>query len=746
MSSNTNCKEVSLEVYVNGELYCIDSVWVPDEENVQVDFMVTDGIYELLGCSPGDLTAQLQVDSDECLSVSRAALEGEDLHIDIDMMKRPACICTTPEDSPTESTTEWMARKMSGFIQTLFWRAPAPEPEPEVNLVTVRWPEEGPENEENCPKRVMKKISSFFLKCFPVSSAEPLCDPETEPDMDLVEPKESCVPDANVPETEPVSVEGQDVNFSGDMDSEKMKKMSAFFQKYFPVDPSEPTFVPETEPVSAEDQKVDGSDGMKASPQMNGPGESTTEWMARKMSGFFPMLFWIDTAVPEPTPEPEVNLVSVGWAGNKKNSPKRESTKVKKMSAFLKKYFPLDPSEPLCVPDASVPETEPVSSGGPEVNVSDGMDASPEKEMKLSAFLKKYFPLDPSEPPCVPDASVPESKPVSAEVREVNVSDGVDASPEKVKKMSAFFKKYFPLDPAEPPCVPDASVPETKPVSSGGPQVNVSDDMDASPEKEMKLSAFLKKYFPLDPAEPLCVPETKPELDLFDSDDLRLPGPSSSVPKPSKQEQSPEEHCLLLEKRMKGCTQRHRPVTAVWNNIFIGNEEIAKDRMRLKELGITHVLNVAAVKTKLRVLLGVPWEKDLREAVNTGASYYKGMNISYCGLPASQGSDISEYLYKAAKFIQKAKKSTENKVFIHCTDGVSYAPTFFLAYLMIHHNMTVEDAIDNLIKVRYIKPDTEFLKQLAVLNRDLEQGKQQLKDTQAGSQNEVLKKKKSNTK
>ncbi|XP_067298358.1 uncharacterized protein [Pseudorasbora parva] len=474
-----------------------------------------------------------------------------------------------------------------------------------------------------------------------------------------------------------------------------MKKMSAFFQKYFPVDPSEPTFVPETEPVSAEDQKVDGSDGMKASPEMNGPGESTREWMARKMSGFFPMLFWIDPAVPEPTPEPEVNLVSVGWAGNKKNSPKRESTKVKKMSAFF----------------------------------------------------KKYFPLDPSEPPCVPDAIVPESKPVSAEVREVNVSDGMDASPEKVKKMSAFLKKYFPLDPSEPPCVPDASVPETKPVSSGGPEVNVSDDMDASPEKEMKLSAFLKKYFPLDPAEPLCVPETKPELGLFDSDDLCLPGPSSSVPKPSKQEQSPEEHCLLLEKRMKGCTQRHRPVTAVWNNIFIGNEEIAKDRMRLKELGITHVLNVAAVKTKLRVLLGVPWEKDLREAVNTGASYYKGMNISYCGLPASQGSDISEYLYKAAKFIQKAKKSTENKVFIHCTDGVSYAPTFFLAYLMIHHNMTVEDAIDNLIKVRYIKPDTEFLKQLAVLNRDLEKGKQPLKDTQAGSQNEVLKKKKStNTK
>ncbi|XP_067310576.1 uncharacterized protein [Pseudorasbora parva] len=745
MSSNSNLREVSLEVYVNGELCCIDSVWIPDEENVQVDFMVTDGIYELLGCSPGDITAQLQVDSDECLSVTRAALEGEDLQIDIDMMKRPNCICTTPDDSPTESTTEWMARKISGFIQKLFWMDSAPEPEPEVNLVTVRWPEEGPENEKNSPKRVMKKISAFFQKYFPIDPAEPLCDPEMEPEMDLVEPKDLCVPDAVVPETEPVSAEGQDVNVSGDMDAEKIKKMSAFFQKYFPVDPSEPTFVPETEPVSAEDQKVDVSDGMKASPQMSGPGE--TEWMVRKMSGFFPMLFGMDPAVPEPTPEPEVNLVSVGWAGNssgiKKNSPKRESTKEKKMSAFFKKYFPLDPSEPPCVPEARVPETKPVSAEGLEVNVSDGMDASPEKGMTMSAFFKKYFPLDPAEPPCVPDASVPETKPVSSGGPEVNVSDGMDASPEKVKKISAFFKKYFPLDPSEPLCVPDAIVPETEPVCSGGLEVNVSDGMDASPEKGMTMSAFLKNYFPLEPAESLCVPETKPELDLFDSDDLCLPGPSSSVPTPSKQEQSPEEHCLLLEKRMKGCTQRHRPVTAVWNNIFIGNEEIAKDRMRLKELGITHVLNVAAVKTKLRVLLGVPWEKDLREAVNTGASYYRGMNISYCGLPASQGSDISEYLYKAAKFIQKAKKSTENKVFIHCTDGVSYAPTFFLAYLMIHHNMTVEDAIDNLIKVRYIKPDKEFLKQLAVLNRDLEQGKQQLKDTQAGSQNDKQAKMKS---
>lgn len=168
--------------------------------------------------------------------------------------------------------------------------------------------------------------------------------------------------------------------------------------------------------------------------------------------------------------------------------------------------------------------------------------------------------------------------------------------------------------------------------------------------------------------------------------------------------------------------------------------------MTLKELGITHILNAAAVEKKLRVLLGVPWDIDLSETVNTGARYYRGMNITYCGLPTTHCSNINEYFLPAAKFIHKARKNPESKifyqviwsdklfgtfsdclsvfistdkVFIHCTEGVSYAPTLFLAYLMIHHYMRVEEAIDYLIQVRYIKPDIDFLKQLAILNEEL---------------------------
>jgi len=56
-------------------------------------------------------------------------------------------------------------------------------------------------------------------------------------------------------------------------------------------------------------------------------------------------------------------------------------------------------------------------------------------------------------------------------------------------------------------------------------------------------------------------------------------------------------------------------------------------------------------------------------------------------------------------------------VLIHCAKGVSHAPTLFLAYLMIHHDMTGDEAIDYLIQVRYIKPDLDFLKKLTILDQ-----------------------------
>uniref|UniRef100_A0A8C2AIR8 Dual specificity protein phosphatase n=1 Tax=Cyprinus carpio TaxID=7962 RepID=A0A8C2AIR8_CYPCA len=163
-----------------------------------------------------------------------------------------------------------------------------------------------------------------------------------------------------------------------------------------------------------------------------------------------------------------------------------------------------------------------------------------------------------------------------------------------------------------------------------------------------------------------------------------------------------------LEDRLRECTLSKTPVTEVWPGVFIGNEETARDRDKLKEMGITHILNAA---------------KDLLGTVNTGSRYYRGLHITYCGLPSSYRHcfDISKYFMPAAQFIDKALRNpmSKTKVLIHCTQGLSHSATLFLAYLMICHDMMVEEAFDRVIKVRRIRPCFGHLRKLVFLNADL---------------------------
>lgn len=56
------------------------------------------------------------------------------------------------------------------------------------------------------------------------------------------------------------------------------------------------------------------------------------------------------------------------------------------------------------------------------------------------------------------------------------------------------------------------------------------------------------------------------------------------------------------------------------------------------------------------------------------------------------------------------------KVFVHCAMGVSRSASLVLAFLMIHKNMTLVDALKTVGSHRNICPNTGFLSQL----RDLD--------------------------
>ncbi|NWV22569.1 DS13B phosphatase, partial [Origma solitaria] len=151
---------------------------------------------------------------------------------------------------------------------------------------------------------------------------------------------------------------------------------------------------------------------------------------------------------------------------------------------------------------------------------------------------------------------------------------------------------------------------------------------------------------------------------------------------------------------LRGGSDNH--VDQVWPNIYLGDAWAARSKTTLQSLNITHILNAA----------------DGPYSINTGARYYADLQIEYYGVEAfdDPSFDLSVFFYDAANFIGKALNSSGGKVFVHCAMGVSRSATLVLAFLMIHENMTLVDALKTVSAQRNICPNPGFLGQL----RDLD--------------------------
>ncbi|KAG9341130.1 hypothetical protein JZ751_019884, partial [Albula glossodonta] len=160
----------------------------------------------------------------------------------------------------------------------------------------------------------------------------------------------------------------------------------------------------------------------------------------------------------------------------------------------------------------------------------------------------------------------------------------------------------------------------------------------------------------------------------------------------------------------RGSGAAYTHVNEVWPNVFIGDEKTALERHNLEKMGVTHILNAAEGK----------WNN-----VATGPNYYSGMNIDYYGVEAEDVPtfNLSDFFYPAAQFIDHALSKPENKLLVHCVMGRSRSATLFLAYLMIHKDMTVVEAIEHVKERRCILPNRGFLKQLRQLDIQLQQQK-----------------------
>ncbi|XP_040591896.1 dual specificity protein phosphatase 13 isoform X2 [Mesocricetus auratus] len=146
-------------------------------------------------------------------------------------------------------------------------------------------------------------------------------------------------------------------------------------------------------------------------------------------------------------------------------------------------------------------------------------------------------------------------------------------------------------------------------------------------------------------------------------------------------------------------------INEVWPNLFLGDAYAARDKSRLLQLGITHVVNVAAGKFQ----------------VDTGAKFYRGTPVEYYGIEADDNPffDLSVYFLPVARYIRDALNTPQSRVLVHCAMGVSRSATVVLAFLMIFENMTLVDAIQTVQAHRDICPNSGFLRQLQVLDNRL---------------------------
>ncbi|KAG6876616.1 hypothetical protein C0993_001868 [Termitomyces sp. T159_Od127] len=141
-------------------------------------------------------------------------------------------------------------------------------------------------------------------------------------------------------------------------------------------------------------------------------------------------------------------------------------------------------------------------------------------------------------------------------------------------------------------------------------------------------------------------------------------------------------------------------VSLVIPSLYLGPVSAASSQAFLTSTGITHVLSVGASPTK-------PVE---------------GITYNRISINDSPSSSITKVCDTACDIIDEALKSRNGagKILVHCSAGISRSPMVVAAYLIRRRNMSLKEALHQIVVVRpQISPNSGFLQQLKELEQEL---------------------------
>lgn len=131
--------------------------------------------------------------------------------------------------------------------------------------------------------------------------------------------------------------------------------------------------------------------------------------------------------------------------------------------------------------------------------------------------------------------------------------------------------------------------------------------------------------------------------------------------------------------------------TEIFTYLFIGNERDASSQETLKELGITHILNVTS---------HIPFH------------FEDSMTCKRLQASDSGSQNLKQYFDEAVSFIESVRLNN-GRVLVHCQAGVSRSPTIVMAYIIAVHGQSLKDAFSYVHSRRsIISPNLNFMGQL----------------------------------
>ena len=141
--------------------------------------------------------------------------------------------------------------------------------------------------------------------------------------------------------------------------------------------------------------------------------------------------------------------------------------------------------------------------------------------------------------------------------------------------------------------------------------------------------------------------------------------------------------------------------------LFLGSARDARNRDKLRELGITHILNITPTR-------------DMDERTGVPCYHQSDKSLTYKRIPVfdSSAENLLPFFAAAIAFISEARHY--GSVLVHCLKGVSRSASIVLAFVMHERGCSLDVAIEEVRLLRsMIKPNKAFLRQLRVYDDQL---------------------------